>query len=52
MATKQRGGEGWELIRTVAARTLWLETHPLTGRHPGSFAVEGRIHQTAVTIPR
>jgi hypothetical protein len=35
-----------------AARTLWLETHPLTGRHPGQFAVEGRSHQTVVTIPR
>jgi hypothetical protein len=37
---------------TVAARALWLETHPLSGRHPGPFAVEGRSHQTAVTIPR
>jgi hypothetical protein len=35
----------------TAARTLWVETHPLTGRHPGQFAVEGG-HQTAVTIPR
>jgi hypothetical protein len=35
-----------------AARTLWVETHPLTGRHPGPFAVEDRSHQTAVTIPR
>ena len=37
---------------TVVARALWLETHPLSGRHPGPFAVEGRSHQTAVTIPR
>ena len=37
---------------TVAARALWLETHPLLGRHPGPFAVEGRSHQTTVTIPR
>ena len=34
------------------ARTLWVETHPLAVRHPGPFAVEGRIHQTAVTIRR
>ena len=35
-----------------AARTLWVETHPLTGRHPGPFTVEDGSHQTAVTIPR
>ena len=35
-----------------ASRTLWLETHPLTGRHPGPTAAEGRIHQAAVTTPR
>ena len=34
-----------------AARTLWLETHPLTGPHPGPSAVGGRSHQTVVTIP-
>ena len=32
-----------------AARTLWLETHPLTGRHPGPFAVEGRDHPALVS---
>jgi hypothetical protein len=26
-----------------AARNLWLESHPLTGRHTEPFAVEGRI---------
>ena len=26
-----------------AARNLWLESHPLTGRHAEPFAVEGRI---------
>ncbi len=36
----------------VAARALWLETHPLSGRHPGPFAVERRSHQSDVTIPR
>jgi len=25
----------------TAARTLWVETHPLTERHPGPFAIEG-----------
>jgi hypothetical protein len=35
-----------------AARALWVETHPLTGQHPGPIAVEGRIRQTVVTIPR
>jgi hypothetical protein len=35
-----------------AARTLWVETHPLAGRHPGPIAVEGRSHETIVTIPR
>jgi len=35
-----------------AARILWVEAHPLTGRHPGQFAAEDHIHQTAVTIPR
>ena len=34
-----------------AARTLWLETHPLTGRRPGQSIVEGR-HRTVVTAPR
>ena len=33
---------------TTVARTLWVETHPLTGRHSGPFAVEGR--QSAATI--
>jgi ERF superfamily len=37
---------------TIAARALWLETHPLSGRHPGPFAVERRSHQSDVTIPR
>jgi hypothetical protein len=37
---------------STAARALWVETHPLTRRRPGPFAVEGSIHQTAVTIPR
>ena len=51
-AMKQRGGKRVGINPSKAARTLWLETHPLTGRHPGQFAVEGRSHQTVVTIPR
>jgi hypothetical protein len=35
-----------------AARTLWVETHPLMGRRPGQFVVEGRSHQAVVIAPR
>ena len=52
VATKPRGGRKPGSISAVAARALWLETHPLSGRHPGPFAVERRSHQSDVTIPR